>query len=73
MYLGSLDERIKFLFSILNMENLNKINISNIKIFFSHLKAMEKTTEKEMEKGYFLKVFLIKKVILLLKNLNQEL
>ena len=54
MYLGNLDERIKFLFSILNMEKLNKINISNIKIFFSHLKAMEKTTEKEMEKGYFI-------------------
>ena len=54
IYFGSLDERIKLLFSILNMENLNKINISNTKIFFSHLKVLEKTSMKEMEKGYFI-------------------
>ncbi len=54
IYLGSLEERINLLFSILNMENLNKINISNTKIFFSHLKVLEKTSMKEMEKGYFI-------------------
>ena len=54
IYLGSLEERINLLFSILNMENLNTINISNTKRFFSHLKVMEKTSKKEMEKGYFI-------------------
>ena len=52
LYLGNCEKRIDLLFSILNMENLNKINVSNTKIFFAHLKTLENTTEKQLKKGY---------------------
>ncbi len=52
LYLGNCEKRIDILFSILNMENLNKINVSNTKIFFAHLKTLENTTENELKKGY---------------------
>ena len=52
LYLGNCEKRIDILFSILNMENLNKVNVSNTKIFFAHLKTLENTTENELKKGY---------------------
>ena len=52
LYLGKCEKRIDILFSILNMENLHKVNLSNTKIFFAHLKTLEKTTENELKKGY---------------------
>ena len=52
LYLGDCEKRIDILFSILNMENLNKVNVSNTKIFFAHLKTLENTTENELKKGY---------------------